>query len=42
MARRAGLRVPEAEEVLPAPLAVGAVGVVLAVGAVATVAGGTV
>lgn len=42
MARGAGFLRPEAEEILPAPLAAGAVGVVPAAGAVAAVAGGTV
>lgn len=42
MAGRAGFPVPEAEEILPAPLTLGAVCVVLAVGTVATMARGTV
>lgn len=42
MAGRAGLPVPKAEVILPAPLAVGAIRVILAVGTVATVARGTV
>lgn len=42
VAGRAGLPVPKAEVILPAPLAVGAIRVILAVGTVATVARGTV
>lgn len=42
VARRARFLVPKAEEILPAPLTVGAISVILAVGTVATVAGGTV
>ena len=42
MARRAGFCAPEAEEILPAPLTVGAVRVILAVGAVTTMASGTI
>lgn len=42
MARRAGFVVPQAEEVLPAPLTAGTVCVIPAVGTVAAVARGTV
>jgi hypothetical protein len=42
VARKAGFVGPKAEEVLPAPLTVGAICIILAVGAVATVASGTV
>lgn len=42
VARRAGFSVPQAEEVLPAPLALGTVCVIPAVGTVATVPSGTV
>lgn len=42
VARRAGFSVPQAEEVLPAPLALGTICVIPAVGTVATVPSGTV
>lgn len=42
VAGRAGFPVPKAEEILPAPLTLGAVCVVLAVGTVAPMARGTV
>lgn len=40
--RRAGFVVPKAEEILPAPLTFGTIRVALAVGAMATMAGGPV
>lgn len=42
MAWRAGFIVPKAEEILPAPLTVGTICVILAVGTVAPMASGTV